>query len=167
MLPFCNDVAPVTDFFICYMESMQIRPERPDDCEAIHRLTRTAFAPMPFSRGDEADCVAKLRNDGDLALSLVATEGPQIVGHIAFSPAFLNEEFCGWYGLGPVSVWPHLQRRGIGRALIEYGLAELKRKDAFGCVLIGDPAYYSRFGFIGDGSRIMDRPCLLLTSLIL
>jgi putative acetyltransferase len=64
---------------------------------------------------------------------------------------FFDEAFNGWYGLGPVSVWPHLQGRRIGGALIEQGLAELRNKRALGCVLIGDPAYYRRFGFVGDG----------------
>lgn len=130
---------------------MHIRPETPADWKTIYRLTKTAFAPMPFSQGDEAECLARLRNDGDLTLSLVATEGHRIVGHVAFSPVLFNDAFRGWYGLGPISVWPDLQRRGIGRALILRGLEELKRKDALGCVLIGDPNYYGQFGFIGNG----------------
>lgn len=130
---------------------MEIRPERPEDWEAIHGLTKAAFAPMSYSQGDEAECIDKLRRDGDMSLSLVAIEGPEVVGHIAFSPVFLNEVVDGWFGLGPISVRPHLQRSGIGTALIKHGLAELKRKGALGCVLIGDPAYYGRFGFVGDG----------------
>lgn len=130
---------------------MEIRPENPGDWETIHRLTKAAFASMPFSQGDEAECIGKLRGDGDLALSLVAIEACQIVGHVAFSRVFFDEAFKGWYGLGPVAVWPHLQRRGIGSALIEHGLAELKLNGALGCVLIGDPTYYCRFGFVGDG----------------
>ena len=130
---------------------MDIRPERQSDHDAIHRLTKAAFEPMPFSEGDEAECIVKLREDGDLTLSLVAVEGSDIVGHIAFSPVSFDEVFKGWYGLGPISVWPHLQRRGIGGVLVKRGIAELKRKGAVGCVLIGDPAYYHRFGFVGDG----------------
>jgi putative acetyltransferase len=61
---------------------------------------------------------------------------------------------CGkrerWYGLGPVSVRPDRQRKGIGQALIRDGLDRLKRMNAQGCVLVGDPGYYGRFGFVSD-----------------
>ena len=57
---------------------------------------------------------------------------------------------AGWYGLGPVSVWPESQSRGIGQSLIRHGLETLRQIGAKGCVLIGDPAYYSRFGFVAD-----------------
>ena len=130
---------------------MEIRPENPSDYAAIDRITRSAFAPMPFSEGTEAECIGKLRRDGDLTLSLVAIKDAAVAGHIAFSPVLINESFDGWYGLGPVSVSPQSQRTGIGIALINEGLARLKQMDAQGCALIGDPAYYSRFGFVGDG----------------
>lgn len=130
---------------------MHIRHETPSDRCVIHRLTKAAFDPMPFSDGDEAECVEKLREDGDLTLSLVAFDGDELVGHVAFSPVFLDDAFDEWYGLGPVSVWPQLQHRGIGGALINQGLSELKKNGARGCILIGDPRYYSRFGFVGDG----------------
>ncbi len=106
---------------------------------------------MPFSEGNEAECIEKLRSDGDLTLSLVAISDAEPVGHVAFSPVFFDDCFAGWYGLGPVSVWPQSQRTGIGSALINEGIARLKQMSASGCVLIGDPAYYSRFGFVGDG----------------
>lgn len=130
---------------------MEIRPESAGDYDTIRQLAKAAFDPMPFSEGDEAECIDRLREAGDLALSLVALDGPDIVGHVAFSPVFLDETFSGWFGLGPVSVWPHLQKRGIGGMLIKQGLAELTQKSALGCVLIGDPGYYHRFGFVGDG----------------
>ena len=130
---------------------MDIRPENPSDYAAIDRITRAAFAPMPFSEGTEAECIEKLRGDGDLTLSLVAIRDAEVVGHIAFSPVFIDASFDGWYGLGPVSASPEVQRKGIGSALINEGLARLRQMGAQGCALIGDPAYYSRFGFIGDG----------------
>lgn len=130
---------------------MDIRPETPGDYDTIFRLTQKAFEPMPFSEGKEAQCVKRLREDGDLTLSFVASEDTELVGHIAFSPVFLDEIGNGWYALGPVSVWPHLQGRGIGKALVDHGLMKLKEMEANGCILIGDPKYYSRFGFVGDG----------------
>lgn len=53
-----------------------------------------------------------------------------------------------WFGLGPIAVAPDRQGEGIGRALIEAGLAELRLRNAGGCALIGDPALYGRFGFV-------------------
>lgn len=129
---------------------LKIRPEMPGDTGDIYRLTQAAFEPMPFSDGDEAECIEKLRSDGDLVVSLVANRCGKLVGHIAFSPVFLNDRFKRWYGLGPISVAPARQRDGIGTALINHGLAKLRQLDARGCVLIGDPNYYSRFGFVGD-----------------
>lgn len=106
---------------------------------------------MPFSEGDEADAVDKLRRDGDLTLSLVAEDKGAVVGHIAFSPVTAGEGSFDWYGLGPVSVWPERQKGGVGTALITTGLTALQELSAQGCVLIGDPVYYFRFGFVGDG----------------
>lgn len=85
-----------------------------------------------------------------MAISLVAERDDMIIGHVAFSPILINGEDLGWFGLGPVSVSPSLQRKGIGTALIEEGLKRLKDQGAAGCVVLGDPAYYRRFGFTSD-----------------
>jgi len=130
---------------------MEIRPETPKDYECIYALTNVAFEFMPYSDGTEAECINKLRADGDLKLSLVAVEQGDIVGHIAFSPAFIAGISKGWFGLGPVSVLPGRQRAGIGSMLINSGIETLKKRKASGCVLIGNPNYYGRFGFVGDG----------------
>lgn len=130
---------------------MLIRPEQIGDDQAIHDLTTKAFEGVPHSSGNEARIVQVLRTDGDLTLSLVAVLDQKLVGHIAFSPVTIDGRFSGWYGLGPVSVQPELQRTGIGSALIKDGLAKLETIGAVGCALIGDPNYYSRFGFVSDG----------------
>lgn len=130
---------------------MNIRREQAGDEARIYEVNEVAFAPMPFSGGREPECVNKLRQDGDLKVSLVAEIDGEIVGHIAFSPVFFNGEASDWYGLGPVAVWPDFQKQGVGRALIENGLEEIKTLGAKGCVLIGDPDYYHRFGFVADG----------------
>ncbi len=124
-----------------------IRPEAPADKEAIFALTQAAFEPMPFSAGDEQHVIDRVRADGDLTVSLVAEDGERIVGHIAFSPVTISDGAKGWFGLGPVSVWPELQQRGIGGALIKRGIADLRDQGANGIVLIGSNVYYPRFGF--------------------
>ena len=127
------------------VSGLQIRDERPEDRAAIYELTRVAFETMPFSGGDEQDLVDALRRNGALTISLFATRLNQIVGHIAFSPT--DSSTPDWYSLGPVSVLPELQRKGIGKKLIGEGLDRLRSLGAVGCILVGDPRYYTKFGF--------------------
>lgn len=129
---------------------MEIRKETQADAEMIRDLTQAAFAGAEHASGSEADIPGALRDAGALSLSLVAVEGAALLGHVAFSPVTIGGQNCGWYGLGPVSVRPDQQRRGIGAALIRAGLAQLREAGARGCVVLGDPAYYQRFGFACD-----------------
>ncbi|OWV78029.1 GCN5 family acetyltransferase [Rhizobium sp. R634] len=130
---------------------MLIRYETPTDIDAIHELTSVAFAPMPYSEGTEAEIIRRLRASGDLAISLVAEEEGEIVGHVAFSPVAIDGAHGGWFGLGPISVKPERQRQGIGKALIAKGLALLEETGASGCALIGNPDVYRGAGFSSDG----------------
>ncbi|MVT55749.1 GNAT family N-acetyltransferase [Bradyrhizobium yuanmingense] len=130
---------------------MLIRDERVEDGEAIGQVTSAAFARASHSSGTEPRIIEALRQAGALTVSLVATSDEAgIVGHVAFSPVQINQDSARWYGLGPVSVAPQMQRHGIGRSLIREGLARLAALDADGCVVFGDPAYYGRFGFVSD-----------------
>ncbi len=124
-----------------------IRPETSDDEATIFALTKTAFASMPFSEGDEQHVIDRLRSDGDLTLSLVAEDSDRIVGHIAISPVTITDGAQDWYGLGPVAVWPELHHRGIGGALIRRAIADMRVRGAKGIVLLGSNEYYPRFGF--------------------
>jgi putative acetyltransferase len=133
------------------MTPWHVRPEQAGDEAAITALTEAAFRGAPHSDGSEAAIVERLRADGDLALSLVLVNDDQaIVGHAAFSPVTISDGAPGWYGLGPVSVIPLRQRAGLGSALVEAGLEKLREAGARGCVVLGDPAYYGRFGFRHD-----------------
>jgi len=133
------------------MNPISIRVEQPADSKIIYRLTQIAFEPKAFSDGTEADVINRLRDAGDLTLSLVAELNSEIVGHVAFSPVTIGQFANDWYGLGPVSVHPDHQLTGIGSALIIEGLKRLQERGAEGCALIGDPKYYSRFGFVSNG----------------
>jgi putative acetyltransferase len=126
-----------------------IRRESIADRDAIRSLTARAFSGLSFSDGSEPLIIDALREANALALSLVAVLGDQIAGHVAFSEVGPPERSSGWFALGPVSVDPPLQRRGVGSQLIEAGLRTLREQDAKGCVLIGDHRYYQRFGFVG------------------
>jgi putative acetyltransferase len=135
---------------------MLIRPERASDIEAIRRVNIEAFADHPVSRQTEHLIVEALRADGALAVSLVADVDDEVVGHIALSPAPVGEVTDGWLLVGPVAVLPRLQRRGIGSRLVEAGLAAARKAGALGCVLVGDPAYYGRFGFAACRSAVYE-----------
>ncbi|GAB4290215.1 MAG: N-acetyltransferase [Coriobacteriia bacterium] len=124
-----------------------IRPETPGDVPAIRRVNVEAFVDHPVSRQTEHLIVEALRGAGALEISLVADADGEVVGHIAFSAARIADAREGWRLLGPVAVLPDRQGEGIGRALVEAGLAELRSRGARGCVLVGDPAFYGRFGF--------------------
>ena len=133
-----------------------IRPETPSDEEAIEQVTRRAFLSHPYSQQTEQFIIRALRADHALSVSLVAEDAGRIVGHIALSPVTVSDGAAGWYGLGPISVEPDLQRRGVGRALMESGLAELRTIGAKGCVLVGEPAFYLRFGFANNPALVLD-----------
>lgn len=124
-----------------------IRDEAEPDVEAIGPLITDAFRTAPHSSGSEAMIVAGLRRAGALTLSLIAVEDEAVVGHVAFSPVKIDGSDQGWFALGPIAVRPDRQGRGIGAALIRAGLERLRAQDAQGCVLVGDPTYYARFGF--------------------
>jgi putative acetyltransferase len=126
---------------------MRIRTETTADAGAISDVTVAAFATLEISGHTEHFIVGALRAAGALTISLVAELDGRVVGHIAFSPVTISDGTPGWYGLGPVSVVPELQRRGIGGALIREGLSRLETLGAAGCCLVGHPEYYRRFGF--------------------
>jgi len=137
------------------MSTIVIRDEEPRDVAAIAEVTRAAFADHPHSNDTEHFIVAALRRSGALVISLVAEETAgertkHVVGHVAFSPVAISDGSPYWYGLGPVSVAPNKQRRGIGSELIEQGLARLRELGAAGCVVLGEPEYYKRFGFVNN-----------------
>lgn len=137
---------------------MHIRTETPADHDAITRLITTAFATAAHASGTEAAIVQRLRARGQLTISLVAEEAGEVIGQIAFSPVTISDGATGWYGLGPIAVLPAFQSSGVGRRLIEHGLDALRALGAEGCVLLGDPAYYGRFGFSSGPDLVYPGP---------
>ncbi|MDX3976025.1 N-acetyltransferase [Shinella sp.] len=135
---------------------MIIRPERAGDIDAIRALTETAFKAAPHADGTEHIIIDRLRAAGALTLSLVAEADGAVVGHVAFSPVSVSDGSPDWYGLGPIAVDPVRQGEGIGSGLVREGLAQLKALGAAGCVLLGDPVYYGRFGFAPDPKLTLD-----------
>ena len=147
---------------------MIIRSEIAADIPSIRQLTDAAFRDVVFSSQTEGAIVDALRLAGVLALSLVAEQNGVIVGHVAFSPVLIDGDDIGWFGLGPVSVSPPMQRRGVGSALINEGLQLLRDRGASGAVVLGDPDYYRRFGFTSDHQlSFADAPPVYFQSIVL
>ena len=118
---------------------MVVGEEAPPDIPAIRAVVEAAF-----DRSDEAELVARLRADGDAVTSLVAVDDDRIVGHVMLSR--MTAPFRA-LGLAPVSVAPDRQRSGIGSRLIRDGLARAAAAGWEGVFVLGEPAYYRRFGF--------------------
>lgn len=127
--------------------SLKIRRENPADVAAIDALTVAAFLDAPHASHTEHLIINALREAGQLSLSLVAEDDGAIKGHAVLSPVFISDGTPGWFGLGPVSVMPGYQGQGIGSQLVRQALDELRNLGTAGCVVLGDPAYYERFGF--------------------
>lgn len=129
---------------------MLIRNETTTDIQAISELHYSAFKGHPQhepgAEPTEHLLVDRLREAGVLVLSLVAEDDGAVAGHVAMSPASIGET-GGWFLLGPVGVLPARQGEGIGSALIREALELMQTRNAAGIVLVGDPAYYARFGF--------------------
>ncbi|WP_275782553.1 GNAT family N-acetyltransferase [Pararhizobium gei] len=134
---------------------MNVRPETPADADAIRRVTMEAFRDHPHSDQTEHLIMDRLRDSGGLSLSLIAEAAGAVVGHVAFSPVLISDGTKDWFGLGPLSVLPSHQRQGFGRMLVEAGLRDLSRQGAAGCVVMGDPNYYGKFGFKSDPRLVL------------
>ncbi len=121
---------------------IELRPIQATDTEELEKLY-----PAAFPKQDLLPLLRDLLCEYNNVLSFVATCNQAVVGHIAFT-------MCGIVGrdekvslLGPLAVAPHLQRQGIGSALIKGGLSHLMYTGAMQVFVLGDPAYYCRFGF--------------------
>jgi putative acetyltransferase len=129
-----------------------IREERTRDHAAIRVVHRAAFG-----RDDEGRLVDRLREDGLLVASLVAEDGDLVVGHVAFSDLRIDTpKGCMLaVALAPVGVLPQYQRQGIGSALIREGMALCREQARAVAAVVGEPDFYSRFGFSsGLGKRL-------------
>jgi len=136
--------------------NITIRNESESDINTIEEVTKKAFETLAISNHTEEFIIKALREANALVISLVAEADGKVVGHIAFSPVTISDGSPNWYGLGPISVLPELQKQGIGKSLMREGLSLLKSLGGKGCVLVGDPGYYERFGFRSPSDMVVD-----------
>lgn len=127
--------------------NVKIRGETPADLPTIEAVTASAFLKAQHTSHTEQFIVNALRRAGELTISLVAETDDTVVGHVAISSVSISDGASGWFGLGPITVLPLHQRRGIGSQLMREALRILRERGASGCVVLGEPEYYGRFGF--------------------
>ena len=128
---------------------MKIRDEAASDRDPIRALHLCSFP-----TADEADLVERLREDGDVVFSLVAEVADCLTGHVLFSR--MSAPFPA-LGLAPVAVFPEWRGQGMAARLIEAGLAAAAA-DWDAVFVLGEPAYYGRFGFDVPAARGFQSP---------
>ena len=133
----------------------RIRKEQASDEQSIHDVTVAAFLEAPHTDHTEQFIIKALRESGALSISLVAEAEGNVVGHVALSPVAMSDGAGSWYGLGPISVIPSEQGKGIGSRLMEAAILELNAIKANGCVLLGNPDFYNRFGFKSQDGLVL------------
>ena len=134
------------------MSTLLIRDQTEADFSAVHDLVITAFKTLPIACGREQFVMDDLWRRRAATVALIAEEVSAygrhlLVGQAAFSKITINGADLGWHGCGPLSVLPARHGLGIGTALMREGLNRLKTLGSKGCVVVGDPNYYLRFGF--------------------
>lgn len=155
-----------------------IREELECDRRSIWELHYAAFG-----GAGEAHLVDRLRDGGFVTVSCVAVSGDQVIGHVLFSRLLIHRklppanekgsssldriEACGdlpatgvleAISLAPLAVHPNHQRQGIGMRLVELGLTRSREAGASIAVVLGDPAFYGRFGFSPELARCLQSP---------
>jgi len=130
---------------------MNIRRELSADYSGIYELVKVAFQTAKVSNGKEQDFVIQLRNSDNYIpeLALVAEHNDKLIGHIMLTKTFisLNNEKLEILLLAPISVVLEYRNKGIGSKLINESFKLAKEMGYKSVILVGNPAYYSRFGF--------------------
>jgi len=120
------------------------RASKPTDLPGLEALYPAAFP--------DEDLVALMRAltvEPDV-LSLVLDQSGEIIGHVVFTPCRIADSRATLALLGPLAIHPHWQKQGLGGSLVREGLARLRKQGMAGALVLGDPGYYGRFGFVAE-----------------
>ena len=130
--------------------SVTIRPARPDDAAGILAVVGDAFSYGGTRDASEELAIVRgtwsAQKDRPL-IELVADEGGTVVGHLQAAPGCLDGEPTPVAGVAPVCVGTSHQGRGVGSALMVALIGAAEERHWPLLVLLGDPAFYGRFGF--------------------
>lgn len=124
---------------------MDIRTFQPQDRPAI-----TAFYPQAFPDEDLVPLLQKLLDDTGNVVNLVALRDGAVIGHVAFTRCGIGGRTERLGLLGPLAVAPQYQKQGIGSALVRSGMERVGADGVTQVFVLGDPDYYSRFGFVQE-----------------
>lgn len=129
---------------------LRLRNPKPDDDTPLSVLLVSTFG-----QSNEWALVQNLRSSGCVAEEILAEDDDGPVGHVCLSRLDAPE---GWLALGPVAVRTEDQGKGVGSELIRYALDRARQAHARAVVVVGDPTYYHRFGFVFDGPAQLQSP---------
>ncbi len=128
-----------------------IRQEKPDEFNQIYNLVKVAFQTAKVSNGKEQDFVNQLRSSPNYIpeLALIAEENRKLIGHIMLTKNCIKNDDCKIETLllAPICVAFEYRDKGVGSRLINRSFELARGLGYKSVVLVGDPAYYKRFGF--------------------
>lgn len=127
-------------------DTLEIRESTAGDIAPLE-----ALYPEAFPLEDLLPLVRALLGEPAGVLSLVAATAGALAGHVMFNECGIDNHDRKVALLGPLAVAPAMQRRGVGSALVGAGLEQLKAAEFRSVYVLGDPAYYGRFGFVAEG----------------
>ena len=136
-----------------------IREAEPRDAAEVHALLRECFG-----HEYEAQLVARLRAERAMLVELVAARSAPpsapLLGHVAFSTLAIeaNGGTLRAAALAPLAVRPEARRQGLGAGLVQAGIDRCRRLGLVAVVVLGDPAYYARFGFSAALAQGLEAP---------
>ncbi|MEV0938937.1 GNAT family N-acetyltransferase [Micromonospora wenchangensis] len=133
------------------MTTLRLRPEGPADAGPVRRVLAAAFARPDRTTPGEVALVDELRGSAAWLpeLAMVAEYGGEVVGYALLTRVHVETDRVRVPALvlGPVAVAPHRQRVGHGTAVVQAALEAATELGERLVVVLGDPAYYRRFGF--------------------
>ncbi|MEN5362838.1 GNAT family N-acetyltransferase [Brevundimonas intermedia] len=129
----------------------RIEAETPADAEGIDALVMAAFGPGRFAKTAE-----RLREGSQAVAGFVARRDGRVIGSVRLWPVTVGEAPALF--LGPIAVDADRRSDGLGAELVEACLHRAQSLGVGGVLLVGDQAYFQRFGFAPAPDAILPGP---------